>query len=214
MKMKKINLFTIFLFAILSLQLQCDKGYDGMDIPEKYTFKEKVSISPYTLNYDVGDTIWLTVSIPGKKIFDEKTNTRVFYDSASFNTITQIDLLYNNPFIGNGPFASFIFPAGVSAFTQNSGGQTYASVTFGCSPSTDYHLSLGIVLIEKGAFSLSFYNSSIKKCFTENFENSRLTYEIDVVDTHKQFYQQLPLANIGKSKMNTFYKGLIINLRS
>ena len=189
-------LFVLFLAAI-SMKFQCDKGV-GIAVPIDHTFAETVSITPYKLNYNVGDTFWVNLSIPGKRLFDTKTNTRVLYDSASFNSIAQVDLLYNNPFIANGPFARFIFPQGVSAYSNTSGPQTYANITYGCAPSNDYRLSVGVILIEKGVFGISFFNTYINKCFSNNFRSSQLSFSFDVSDTHKQYYQQLPFINIGK----------------
>ncbi len=197
---KKLIVTIILLFGILNVKFQCDKGYDGIAPEIKYEFKERVRISPYNLDYKVGDTIWLLVDIPDKKLFDEKTNTKIFFDSASFTSIAQVDLLYNNPFIGTGPFAAFVFPAGVSAYRGNGVAQTYSNINYGCSSSTGYKLLTGIVLIEKGVFGISFFNTAIQKCFTGNFQNSKLSYVFDVNDTHKQFYQQLPFSAIGKKQ--------------
>ncbi len=118
--MKKNLILFISLFALIGLKFQCDKGGIGTDIVEKYSFNEKVTVSPYSLNYKIGDTLWLKLNIPEKKLFDEKTNTLVFFDSANFTAYAQLDLLYNNPFIGNGPFASFVFPSGISGYVLNS----------------------------------------------------------------------------------------------
>lgn len=219
MNSKNLIISLITLFAILNIKFQCGKEYDGTIPENKYEFREKVTISPYQLDYNVGDTIWLEVKVPGKKLFDEKTNTRIFFDSASFNTLAQIELLYNNPFVGNGPFASFIFPAGVSAFSNNGGAQTLASITYGCSPSSDYQLRLGIVMIHKGVIGISLFNSSIQKCFTDNYQNSKLTYAFDVNDTHKSFYQQLPFSDIGKKPADYVLENLdkkimvVVNVR-
>lgn len=200
MKKKNIVIATVLLFATLNMKLKCVKDYNGVAPEIKYQFKENVNITPYSLDYKVGDTIWLTVNIPDKKLFDEKTNSKIFFDSASFTTIAQVDLLYNNPFIGTGPFASFVFPAGVSAYSNSGVSQTYANINYGCNSSTAYSLLIGIVLIEKGVFGISFFNTAIQKCFTGNFQNSKLTYVFDVSDTHKQFYQQLPFSTIGKKQ--------------
>jgi hypothetical protein len=190
----------IFLFGILNVNFQCGKEFDGVIPENEFEFKETVSISPYRLDYNVGDTIWLTVNIPDKKLFDEKTNTRVFFDSASFTSVAQVDLLYNNPFLTNGPFASFIFPTGVSANFINGGAQTSTYISYGCAPSSDYHLRLGIVMVKKGVFGLSFYNPSIQKCLTDHYRNSTLNFTFDVNDTHRQFYQQLDFLAIGKKQ--------------
>ena len=200
MKKKNVVIVTVLLFGILNIKFQCDKDYEGIAPETKYEFKESVTITPYKLVYKVGDTIWLVVNIPDKKLFDEKTNTRIFFDSASFTTIAQIDLLYNNPFIGTGPFASFVFPAGISAYNNSGIAQTYANINYGCSPSTAYNLLIGIVLIQKGVFGISIFNTAIQKCFIGNFQNSKLIYVFDVNDTHKEFYKQLPFSAIGKKQ--------------
>lgn len=219
MTSKKVFVVIALLFALLNVQLQCGKDYGGIAPEIKYEFRERVAITPYTLDYKVGDTIWLAVNIPDKKLFDEKTNEKIFFDSASFTTIAQVDLLYNNPFIGTGPFASFIFPAGISAYKGNGVGQTYANINYGCSSAAGYNLLIGIVLIEKGVFGISFFNTAIQKCFTGNFQSAKLTYVFDVNDTHKQFYQQLPFSAVGKKQENFVLERLdkkmmvVINVR-
>lgn len=195
---KKIVLPILLLFGVLSFQFQCGKDYPGADIPLKYAFKEQVSITPYKLNYAVGDTIWLSMHVQYKKLFDEKTNTRVYFDSANFNMIAQIDLLFNNPFIGTGPFGSYVFQPGIQANTGNGGAQTYAHISAGCSPSLHYDVNVGIVLLHKGVFGISLFSSAIRKCFVDGYQNASLTLSFDVADTHKQFYQQLRLIDIGK----------------
>jgi hypothetical protein len=181
------------------MKMQCNKD-EEVYTELQYDFKESVAITPYQLTYNVGDTIWLSVTIPDKKLFDEKSNSRILLESASFTTNAQLDLLYNNPFVSDGPAATFVFPPGVSAATGNFDEHTYARVTYGCSPSTNYALKLGVVLIKKGVFGLSFHNQAIQKCFAGDFLPSKLTFAFDVNDTHKQYYQQLPFASIGKSQ--------------
>lgn len=199
MKSKKHILLLILLFVVVNLKFQCGREMPPTTI--QYQFKEKVAITPYNLNYNVGDTVWLRVSVPGKKLFDEKTNSRIFFDSASINVSAGVELLYNNPFITTGPFATFIFPTGISANTYNGGGRTNAAITFGCNPSPDYNLLLGIVLIERGVFGISFIGPSnyLYKCFTNYTPPlAWLNFAYDVNDPHKQFYQQIPFSNIGK----------------
>jgi hypothetical protein len=198
MSTRKLIVPLLLLFALLNTKFQCDKG-DAYQFPEiAYQFKEPVTITPYQLDYKVGDTVWLSVNIPDKRLLDTLTNTRVRYDSASFTTAAQVELLYNNPFIATGPFARFVFPPGVTAYVNSGSASTYAQITYGCAPSPDYRLLLGVVLIEKGVFGLSLFNSSILQCFTNSYRNAMLTYAFDVADTHKAYYQQLPFSNIGK----------------
>lgn len=170
-----------------------------MNLPEiKYQFKQNVSITPYQQDYNVGDTIWLEVNAPGKKLFDEKSSTQIVYDSVGFTSIVQADLLYNNPLIANGPFVSFVFSTGISGYTATGGTQTYASINYGCAPSADYHLLVGVVLLQKGVFGISMFNSAIQKCANNYYQGATLTYYFDVSDTHTNYYQQLPFISIGK----------------
>lgn len=198
MTYKKAIVPLILLFGILNVKFTCYKNHRDKTQVILYDFKQNVTITPYQLNYTVGDTIWLNVNIPGKKLLDERTNTKVFFDSASFSAKANVSLVYNNPFISTGPFASFVFPTGVSAHTGNGLGDTYASIDFGCSSSVDYNLVLGIVLKEKGVFGISFFSQGFEKCFAENYQYSTLTYSLDVMDNHQQYYQQLDFAAIGK----------------
>lgn len=198
MKIRQIQL-AILLFTLPFLQgLQCDK-YDGYeDIPFEHNFSESVSILPYRLTYTVGDTIWLRINIPDKKLFDENKGTRVLFESALFNSLAQVQLLYANPYIGDGPFARFVFPQGISATTSNYNYNTQAYIKFGCAPSNDYQLSLGMVLLKEGIFGISFSAMGIEQCGTNNTKNSRLNLKFDVADTHKSIYQSLPFEAIGQ----------------
>lgn len=198
MKRQKLPLL-ILLFSLPFLQGVDCKRYEGMpDIPYQHYFKETVALLPYQTDYRVGDTIYLQVHIPGKKLLDTLTGTRVFFDSALFKSFAQAQLVYNNPFLGDGPFVQFLFPTGVSGSTNNYSYNTQALVDFGCAPGPDYSLSLGMVLLKRGVFGISFSTSSLAQCGTETYRNARITFLFDVADTHKSFYQTLPFDSIGK----------------
>lgn len=198
MKIRQIPL-AILLFTLPFLQgLQCDK-YEGYeDVPPEHNFSESVSILPYRLTYTVGDTIWLRINIPNKKLFDENRGERILFESASFNSLAQVQLLYANPYVGDGPFVRFIYPQGISASTNNYSYNTQAVIKFGCAPSNDYQLALGMVLLKEGVFGIYFNTGSIEQCATNINRNSRLKFKFDVADTRKSFYQSLPFEAIGK----------------
>jgi hypothetical protein len=67
---------------------------------------------------------------------------------------------------------------------------------------------VGIILLEKGVFGISVSNYNIQKCIHENYLNSSLSLSFDVSDTHKEFYQQLPLAEIGKKHNESYLQML------
>lgn len=199
MKRNKITFIFIILFSLINIKTQCNK--DRVTPPDyKYQFEEKISVTPYQLNYNVGDTIFFQLYVPGKKIYDSKTNSTVFFDSASFNMGVYVNLLFNNPYIGDGPFASFIYPRDVSAYTTNYTGTTQAFLTTGCSQSKDYLVKVGAVLTQKGVFVIGAFCNSLQNCFNGYATNAQLRFSLDVDDTHESFYQQLPFSDIGKTE--------------
>jgi hypothetical protein len=195
---KTIIIALILLFGILNVKTSCYRERLDEIAQPRYEFRQDLSLTPYNLDYKVGDTIWFELNTPGKRLLDEKTNSLVLYDSAGFASMVVVDLLYNNPYVANGPFVSFIFPAGISARSSTSGPQTFGDVQYGCAPSPDYHLLLGMVLLQKGAFGISMINYAVKKCINNSNPPARLTYYFNVNDAHEQFYQQLPFSAIGK----------------
>ena len=198
MKRHQIVLISIILMGLINIHTQCKRNdYTAPDY--KYSFKEKISISPYQLNYHVGDTVWFQLYVPGKKFNDTKTNTTVFFDSASINFDISCNLVFNNPYIGDGPFASFVFPQDVSAYTTNYSGTTQAFLSSGCSHSADYLIKVGVVLIQKGVFSVGVFTNGIQNCFNGYATNAQLSFSLDVDDTHKSFYEQLPFSDIAKT---------------
>jgi hypothetical protein len=211
MKSRRIIVPIILLVGIMNMKVQCNRSY-AQPPTYKYTFKQIATITPYQLNYQVGDTIWLQFVAQGKKLFDEKTNTLVFYDSAMFVVNAQVDLLYNNPFISDGPFASFIIPQNVSAYTQNypNTGATYAMITTGCGPSSEYNLLTGVVLLKKGVFGISLVSNGVQRCSLPQGYSSdaTLSFVFDVPDAHKDYYLQLPLVDVGKSQQSYLLQNL------
>jgi hypothetical protein len=193
-----ISLIILGLF-VCTTAMQCYRNYPQTDIKGQYGFKEGADILPYRVNYNVGDTIWINLTIPGKRILDTISGLRIFYDSANFNSVVQVDLLYKNPFTVNGALADFVFPLGVSAYTNTGGPQTFSQVSFGCAPSADYQLLLGIVLKQQGILGISFYNSYLKKCFSNSYDRNSFSLSFNVNDPHKNLYLQQSMTTIGKT---------------
>ena len=150
----------------------------------------------------MGDSIYLQMYVPGKKFYDSKSDSKVFFDSASFNMGVFVSLQFNDPYVGDGPFVSFIFPKGVSAYTSNYSGTTQAFVTTGCSQSQDYLVKTGAVLLQKGVFSVGAFCNSIQNCYNGYATKAQLRFSLDVDDTHKSFYEGLPFSDIGKFESN------------
>ncbi len=197
MKRKTTIICLFFLFGLINLKTQCNRN--APQPPDyKYTFTEEIAVTPYQLNYNVGDTIWLQLNVPGKKLYDAKTNARIFFDSASIVMAVSVNLLFNNPYVGDGPFATYIFPTGVSGYTTNYTSTTQAYITSGCTSANSYLLNIGVVLLQKGVFSLGVYGNDLQNCFNGYSANASLGLLLHIDDTHKAFYQQLPFTDIGK----------------
>ncbi|HVZ95628.1 MAG TPA: hypothetical protein VG847_02055, partial [Chitinophagaceae bacterium] len=153
--MKTINLLTtLSLIAVTTVFLQCPRK-DYYQPSPQYSFKEPAAITPYHLNYNTGDTVWVHIHIPGKMLTDTISRQSIFYDSASFSAGITVQLLYNNPFVADGAkLADFVYTPYVSAYESVNQNYTGTSITFGCNQSTDYDLLVGIIFIQKGVFGL------------------------------------------------------------
>ncbi|MEO7801189.1 MAG: hypothetical protein ABIR81_04280 [Ginsengibacter sp.] len=207
MKIHRLTIIVIIFCGLINLNLQCDKQ-DVLPPDYQYTFIEKFSISPYQLDYNVGDTLWLDFNVPGKKLFDQKTNGRIFYDSASFVISISVDLIFNDPFIAYPENARFVYEPGVSVTSQNYAEFTSQSITTGCSSSSDYKLHVGVILTRPGVFGVSVYAGTVQNCYTHYATPSELRVTLDIGDPHKAFYQSLPFINVGKIQDNSVLQNL------
>jgi hypothetical protein len=204
MRYSFLLLLTAFVFIIFT---STDCHRDVAFPKGQYAFKEQMSITPYRLNYSIGDTIWIDYAVPDKKLFDTITQSRILYDSAAFNVNITAQLLYNNPFITTGPFATFVYPLGISASDVNGGGRTVSYVQFGCANlQNGYQLKIGVVLTHKGLVGISVgpYSSYsggyyLSKCFTNISDYSLLRFVFNVADAHKDVYLQQMFGAIGKT---------------
>ena len=218
MKRNQVIIISIIFAGLINIKMECNKArVQNPDFIYKYQFQQKISIEPYQANYHVGDTIFFQMYVPGKKFYDSRSDSKVFFDSASFNMGVFVNLEFNNPYVGDGPFASFIFPPGVSAYTSNYSGTTQAYVTTGCSQSQDYLVTIGAVLIQKGVFSVGAFCNSVQYCNNGYATKVQLRLSLDVDDTHKTYYEGLPFSDIGKqvnkdvlSELDTKYAAVIV----
>jgi hypothetical protein len=195
------------LIALTNIFTQCRK--DNYYEAPKYSFKLPVDIRPYNLSYAVGDTVWLHLYAPGKMLFDTLSKTSILYDSANFSVSVNVHLLFNNPFIADGTMlASFIYTQGISAYETSNQSITYSQISFGCNQRGNYDLIVGIVFLKKGVFALSFFGS-VDKCFLNaSYNYNPLQLYFNVNDSHLDFYNQLPFAEINQQPDFTIVSGL------
>jgi|SRR5665213_4154612 len=195
------------LIALTTVFTQCPKERYPPD--PQFSFKQSVDIAPYALNYSVGDTVWVHLSVPGKSLFDTISNKYVLYDSANFSTDIRVVLLFNDPFIANGSrLASFVYTPGISAYESFSQTATDAQVSFGCNQATNYDLLVGIVFQQKGVFGISL-SGSVQKCFSSNYSYTPLNFYFNVPDAHFDYYSQLPFADINQQPDGNVLSALI-----
>ena len=195
--MKTFKLIIILSFvAVTTMFSMC--GKDRYPPDYQYYFKQPVDISPYQLNYNKGDTIWMHVHIPGKKLYDTLSKKNIFYDSATITAIINVQLVYKNPYIVNGArLANFVYTPNISASESVNQNFTSSSIQFGCSQITDYDLLVGVIFSEMGVFTLSF-NGSVMKCINNPYVFYPLIYYFNVADSHVDYYKQLPFADISQ----------------
>ncbi len=184
------------LVALTTIYTQCPDHTNEPGIAQQY-FKEPLDITPYNLDYSVGDTVWLHVSIPGKILNDTIKHQQVHYDSAYFNTNLSAVLLYNNPLVADGSaFVSFVYTQGVSASEYTNGYVTTANIIFGCNQVTNYDMQVGVVFLKKGVFGLGL-SAEVQKCYSNMYEYNQVAFYFTVSDSHYNLYTQLPFGDIG-----------------
>ena len=199
-------LFVLSLIAITTMFAKCRKDIYPPDY--QYYFKQPADITPYQLDYNKGDTIWVHVHIPGKYIYDTLSKQSIFYDSARIAANINVQLVYNNPFIVNGAkLANFVYSPGISANETTNENFTSSSISFGCSQATDYDLSVGVIFTEAGVFAISL-NGSVQKCTNNPYVFYPLLYYFNVTDTHADYYRQLPFDDISQQADFNIIKAL------
>lgn len=205
--MKTIKLVIVLsLISVTTMFSQC--GKDRYPPDYQYYFKQPANVLPYQLNYNKGDTVWIHINIPGKKLYDTLSKQTIFYDSATISTNLNVQLVYKNPFIVNGErLANFVYTPNVSASESVNQNFTSTSIQFGCSQAADYDLMVGVIFSETGAFIISL-NGSVSKCMNNPYVFYPLIYYFNVGDSHVNYYQQLPFADISQQADFTVIKSL------
>ena len=192
-------ILALCLIALTNVYVDCNKNLHYFQAPQHYYY-EPLGITPYNLNYNVGDTVWLHVSLPGKMLYDTLTHQTMRYDSGYFGTNATVQLLYNNPFITDGtPFASFVYTPGITANETTTEAYTTSTITFGCDQVTDYELKVGIVFKQKGVYGLSL-SGTLQKCYSNLYVYNQIGFYFTVPDAHANFYSQLPFGSISQQE--------------
>ncbi|RIJ33951.1 hypothetical protein D1627_16360 [Pontibacter oryzae] len=192
MIMKRICHVFFYVFAFLSLAVQCD----GNEPEPAYQphFLEEVSIKPFKKDYKVGDTIWLETVIPDKHLFNTITEQDTLVDN--------IDIPLSVYFFSKYPKHDMRDPADENDFRvindQNlnvSKGKGAILTYYGCNKS-DFKIKIGIILGNKGVFTIGLNEGALRLC-NGNFPEERMwiSYRFDVIEGNKEIYLAIPDAS-------------------
>jgi len=174
------------------MSTQCRKE----TIDYTYSFIEKVNLSPALKSYKVGDTIWLQYANPDKKLLDNQTKQKILADTISISFQVSFNRRYNAPVNPTGGFCDFVTISGVKVGRYLSANGTGFSMNFGCGGSNNYDFTVGLVLKEKGIYSLDLGTNpqSISSCSNRisGFPFSTIEYRFDIADGNKDIYLSIP----------------------
>ena len=136
--------------ATLCVGTQCHKE----DIVYKYSFLEKIDLFPTQKSYSVGDTIWLQYANPSKKLYDNGTGQYILADTVSITFQVTLNSRYNAPFNPADGYCDFITPNGINLDRYLDTYGTGLLSTFGCSSNNSNDFKIGVILKQKGIYSL------------------------------------------------------------
>jgi hypothetical protein len=189
--MRRLQLLSvIFLFAMSTLDFQCDK--DDFYVIEQYEFFEKLALFPEKKAYAVTDTIWIEFIKQGKQLFDTKSNQTISFDTGSITAGIYLKPLYNAPQAPAGGYADFVVIDAVKAdsFDMESTG---VYVQKQCSE-PDFHFRVGFILKYKGYYVLYCGRNAAVTCTMRPGETfaASISYHFDINDVNRDVFLQMP----------------------
>lgn len=191
-------LYFICLFCLWTIVMgtQCRKD---VEYPSpKHCFKEKVQLTPAKKLYNVGDTIWISLTTPDQSLFDTVTNQRVSTAGSGFLFGASLLAKYETPSNPPDGYCNFILPTGVSATTLTTQSGTFTRFRVGCDNASNYSTRIGVVLNHQGTYIIDMATAStVEPC---NAQATRvpppyLRLVFDLADTNKDVYQAIPVQN-------------------
>lgn len=187
------------IIAILCMGTQCNDDI----IDYKYNFLEKIKLFPSKKSYQIGDTIWLQYINPNKELFDNWTKQPIAADTVSVDFQVSFNRRYNGPINPINGFCDYVTATGVNVGRYLGDYGTGFSSTFGCNSTTNYEFTVGMILKEKGIYSvdLGTIPRSVYPCSSRisAFPLSTIEYRLDVADGNKDIYLAIPYNFRGES---------------
>jgi len=188
----------ILLIITLFINFHCTKP--PYRIKYKYNFAEKLDLFPAQKLFHVGDTVWVQYVNTDNMFLDTKTGKRIQADSLYINFDLTLNALYNTAVNPPGGFCEFVPPVGMIAGRWPGQYYTKTAIDVGCATSYNYNFKLGIVLKEKGIFSVDMFRDMlVQECGNrgKEFPESNIEFAFNLADGNKDIFLSIPLASRG-----------------
>jgi len=200
---KKLSLIIILFISVLNMGTDCHRTF--VDIPFQYTFLIPVNISPLKKSYSVSDTIWLTTNLPGKYIFDTKSNQNVLVDTAQI-TFGANFFKFGDEY----PYTGFCDVITLNGVNTNATGGSIEN--FGCGQS-NYTCKIGFKLNKQGTYWLHLMGERpLANCSTKIIPyHASISYKYEAGDLNMDIFNSLSENDKGGKDGIKFYTGEINN---
>lgn len=167
--MKKILVYILFL-SIISTAATCHKPCNEPN----YSFETGVKFSPESDSLHVGDTIWITSSIPNP-VLDNNSGKAIIYENANWGSTLIISDILEFRDSNRGAVADFSYFAKTGSIYSMSGTDTMNVKQLSYQENiSGYEFKIGIVAGKKGLYILTIpdnpylFRKGNPKCGTAN----------------------------------------------
>lgn len=177
-------------FALLTLNFQCDKEDPYRE--NKFEFVQKLEVYPLKKTYAVNDTIWIEFNNSDKRLFDQKSNSSVLFDTGSIFAGLYMKPLYNTPTAGADGFADFVVRDAVQVDSFNH--DAFGIFVYKLCSEPDFHFKIGFVVRSRGFYALHTgrYRAVACPVNTNLSFTSEISFSFNISDTNRDVYEQIP----------------------
>lgn len=180
---------------------QCNK----LEYPPRnlqYDFTQNISLSPYSKQYHIGDTIWMSLNTSSKILFDKKSGQLIGADSIYLRLqLNMVKLIPLTPFADPSSYCEFVIPGNLNPEFNNYGTGYAVYLYFGCDNNPGFTFRFGVVLKGAGTFSLELIEKrETGLCVPNSSMNvtySQITYSFNLADCNKDIYLGIPASARG-----------------
>lgn len=189
------KLTTSFALNLVIICILCACTEPPREDPQlQFKFAGKITVDPLKKSYNLGDTIWLKYSNPGKTLTDIPTGKIMNSDSLALQFKVSFNSIYA-PAV-QAPFCRYIAPgASDQGIISGQSGTGFYGL-FGCRPPSESDFTLGVIPEKKGIFGL-YLSESLQlvtgcQALSTQFPRSGISYKFDAADGNKDIYLSIP----------------------